>query len=204
MSVAKGEASGDEFALCVTQHTLAWFEKASSGALMCGIIMKDFVAYTVDQGGAQNDVFVNIATSLCGYLQVVAAASPLLSLLEAKGPKKVGQCVRTHVPGPPAGPYSFNRDLLTVLEAEQLHARDLAVVSGTLVTLEVPDSGYGDTLDTASPGAAILRYGADDFKFTYGASAVGADIFGCDCSAKLATLSSGDLYPSNLCPGHSH
>lgn len=88
MSVAKGEASRDEFALCVTQHTLAWFEKASSGALMCGI-MKDFVAYTVDQGGAQNDVFVNIATSLCGYLQVVAAASPLMSLLEAKGPRKL-------------------------------------------------------------------------------------------------------------------
>ncbi|ELQ35244.1 hypothetical protein OOU_Y34scaffold00719g8 [Pyricularia oryzae Y34] len=172
MSVAKGEASGDEFALCVTQHTLAWFEETSSGALMCGIIMKGFVAYTVDQGGCRGKSIDEPARS--------------------KGTKKVGQCVRTHVPGPPAGPYSFNRDLLTVLEAEQLHARDLAVVSGTLVTLEVPDSGYGDTLDTASPGAAILRYGADDFKFTYGASAVGADIFGCDWSAKLATLSSGD------------
>ncbi|KAH9427941.1 hypothetical protein MCOR27_008475 [Pyricularia oryzae] len=89
MSVAKGEASGDEFALCVSQYTLAWFEKASSGALMCGIVMKDFVAYTVDQGGAQNDVFVNIAASLCGYLQVVGAAGPLMSLLEAKGPRKL-------------------------------------------------------------------------------------------------------------------
>ncbi|EHA51760.1 hypothetical protein MGG_15213 [Pyricularia oryzae 70-15] len=182
MSVAKGEASGDEFALCVTQHTLAWFEETSSGALMCGIIMKGFVAYTVDQGGAQNDVFFNIATSLCGYLQVVAAASPLMSLLEAKGPRKLVN----------ASELMFLDRLLGLLEAEQLHARDLAVVSGTLVTLEVPDSGYGDTLDTASPGAAILRYGADDFKFTYGASAVGADIFGCDWSAKLATLSSGD------------
>ncbi|KAI6645152.1 hypothetical protein MCOR14_000458 [Pyricularia oryzae] len=89
MSVAKGEASGDEFALCVSQYTLAWFEKASSGAPMCGIVMKDFVAYTVDQGGAQNDVFVNIAASLCGYLQVVGAAGPLMSLLEAKGPRKL-------------------------------------------------------------------------------------------------------------------
>ncbi|TLS31620.1 hypothetical protein PpBr36_02557 [Pyricularia pennisetigena] len=232
------EASGDDFALRVLQHTLSglvtnvvstgkasrdipslWIQttqpdqlwrsrftqrtgvpsravSADVAALVSTYadlgVVKGFVAYTVDQVGAQSDVSVNIATSLCATLQAVAAAGPLIEILEAMGLRKLANASEVTYQDLLAGSYRFNRDLLTILRTEQPHARDLAVASGTLVTLEAPDGGYDDALVTLNPGAAIFGYGADEFKFTYGASTVGAGIVGCDWSSNLATLSSGD------------
>ncbi|TLD17509.1 uncharacterized protein PgNI_02096 [Pyricularia grisea] len=115
----------------------------------------------------------------------------LVHVLEAKGLRKLANASEVTYEYFLAGLIGPN---------EQPLARDLAVASGgTLVTLEVPREGYNDALSTLNPGAAIFGYGADEFKFTYGASNVGAGIVGYDWPLNLATLSSGDHVPSNLC-----
>lgn len=204
MSVAKGEASGDEFALCVTQHTLAWFEKASSGALMCGIIMKDFVTYTVDQGGAQNDVFFNIATSLCGYLQVVAAASPLMSLLEAKGPRKLvnaselmfadrllGRTASIETCLQSSGPSSCTLEILPLFRALSSPWKFQIVATATRWILRAPAQ-----LSCGMEQMISSSLMAPQLSVPTSLAVTGR--------RNLRLFPAAILYPSNLCPGHSH
>ena len=158
-------------------------------------VVKGFIRYSVDTSGSNQDLSVNKATSLCAPHGAVAAGGVYAAALQAEGISELADATSISYSQLLNGTYAFNRDLLTVLRSDQPHSRDLSMASNTLVTLDIDEGGFLESLDRLNAGAAVFGYGADEYTFTNAASTVGAGIVPTDWASNLPTMSSG-LQPS--------
>lgn len=158
-------------------------------------VVKGFVTY------AQGDTSVNVATSLCAPLGAVAVADTLVGAVQnATGLRQLADA-RTLSYADILAQYTFNEDLLTLLHVDQAYNRDMAVASGTLVTLESANGGYAEGLKTLRPGTGtVIGWGLDEHDSVSKASAVGASVVASDWTTNWAILSSGPAPPPSTFP----